>query len=245
MEGGSMDDDAVLARITESGVGRALDGFRLDPTVTFEQLAKAIKEALRVSLMMSRDVSWRTSADFNRRGPRGGPSRQSNAATKQELAALAKQSADLARHLRERSKEADVVLWMHAFWNNPGEGKEQPSDYERFLEIVQQLEWMSAFLGNAAQGLKGQSPRWVEAERQEQRIFHAHALSDVYEWAFNKKAAAVSWEQDAGGPWPDFFRRIMKLAFGVLVPNAEKVLKAARDRHKNSGVLFDPRSLSE
>lgn len=133
---------------------------------------------------------------------------------------------------------------MHAFWNHPNEGREQPSEHEHFLETVRQLEWIADFLGNAANGLNGQPPRWVDAERHEQRIFHAFALSTVFEWAFKKPATVTSWQDQLGGEWPEFFQRMMGLVFDEpKTPNLEKVLDEARRRYKESGALFDPELL--
>lgn len=233
-----------LDRISAEAVDRALEGFMLKPRCSTDRLAAAIREALRISVMMSRDVSWRTSQDFNRKGPLGGPDRKSNAATKLEIADLAKRSANLVERLRGRSKAADDVLWKHAFWNNPGEEKEQPSDHVQFIALVEQLEWVAGFLGDAAEGLRKQSPRWVSAERHEQRVFHAHHLTTVFEWAFGKPATVASWQDRPEGPWPDFFQRIMCLAFDESkTPNLEAVLDEARRRYKDSGALFDPDKL--
>lgn len=235
-----------LDRITAESVDRALEGFPLKPQCSIDRLAAAIREALRISMIMSRDVSWRKSEDFNRKGPRGGPDRKGNATTKQEIADLAKRSANLVERLRGRSKEADHVLWMHAFWNNPGERKEQPSDHTHFIALVEQLECVAGFLGDAAEGLRNQPPRWVSAERQEQRVFHAYDLSTVFEWAFGKPATVASWRDRPEGPWPDFFQRIMSLVFDESkTPNLEKILDEARRRYKDSGALFDPAKLLE
>lgn len=235
-----------LDRITAESVDRALDSFPLKQRCSVDRLAALIREALRISMIMSRDVSWRTSPNFNRRGSKGGPDRKGNAATRREIAELAKRSGDLVERLRGRSKEADQCFWMHAFWNNPSEVQEQPSDYEQFIDSVKKLEWVAGFLGDAAEGLRNQSPRWADAERHEQRIFHAYDLSTVFEWAFGKPATVTSWQDRPKGPWPDFFQRIMSLVFDELkTPNLEAVLDEARRRYKNSGALFDPAKLFE
>ena len=240
-------DQQVLDRISPEAVAEALEGFALRSTQPLGLLSKAIREALRMSMMMSRDVSWRTSSDFNRKGPRGGPDRQSNAETKKELTDLAKRASALAKKLTERSPEADQVLWLHAFWNNPNERQSQPSEHLEFLGVVAQLDWLTRYLSDAAAGIEKQPARWVDAERREQRIFHAMFLAGVFEWAYEKPATVTSWREDMEGPWPDFFQRIMALASDdePKTPNLENVLHEARRRQKDSGVLFDPKTLAE
>lgn len=235
-----------LDRVTPESLARELDGFPLKAQCSIDQFARAIRESLRLTMIMSRDVSMQTSPDFNRRGPMGGPNRQSNVATKQEIADLAQQSADLARRLGECSKEASNVLWLHAFWSKPHENKEQPSDHERFLEIVRQLEWVVGFLGEAAKQLPNQSTRHREAEERQQRIWHAFGLSCVFEWAFGKPATVSSRGDQTEGPWLEFFQLVMKLVFDeAQTPNLPRLLKTARRHYKNSGVLFDPQNLFE
>lgn len=237
---GGQSDQQRLDRINAESLGRALEGFSLVPKCSMGDLAGAIHKALRMSTIMSRDVSWRTSSDFNRRGPKGGPDRQGNAATRRELANLAQRAADLSKRLHERSGEASDVIWKHAFWNRPDEDQEQPSDHQRFLKILPELDWIADFLGEAAEGLKEQAPRWVQSERHEQRVFHAHALSGVFEWAFGRPPTITLWRHRLEGEWPNFFQRMMNLMFDeATTPNLKVVLEEARHRYKDSGPLID------
>lgn len=244
--GMSESEQAVLERITAASLEDALDGFQVRPLHTAEKLAAAVRAELRISMIMTRDVSWVSSGDFNRRGPRGGPDRKGNADVRDELLMLSKLAEELALKLDGRSSEAAHVLWMHGFWLRPKEKRSQPSQHVRLLASISHIRWVSGFLRDAASGSEKQRARWVDAEKREQRIFHAHLLSAVYEWGFGKPATLVSWSEVAANPWPDFFLRIMRLSFGTKqIPSLRKVLQEARRRHKDSGSLFDPEKLVE
>lgn len=242
----SESEQAVLERITANSLEEALEGFPVRPQHAVEKLAAAVRSELRSSLIMTRHMSWVSSEDFNRRGPRGAPDRKGNADVRDELLTLSKLAEELAQKLDGRSQEAAHVLWMHGFWIRPKEKRSQPSQHSRFLASISHIRWVSGFLKDAASGLEKQRTRWADAERREQRIFHAHFLSAVYEWGFGKPATIVSWSDCAASAWPDFFLRIMRLSFDVKhIPNLRNVLKEARRRYKNSGALFDPQKFFE
>ena len=211
-----------------------------------ERLSAAIRECLRHSLIVGKDVSWRTSPDVRRIAPRGGSNRRSNATIKAELAELVKPATTLIGRLKTRSSETDQVLWMHAFFSKLDTSVPVPSDYRRFLAAASELEWLAGFLEDASAGIPRQPARWLETEQYERRVIHAYCLSSVFERSFELKAAVISWKGSPEGPWPDFFQRIMLLAFDeAKTPNIEKVLDEARRRHSANGVLFEPEKMIE
>ena len=240
------EESQVLNRISSRSVATALDGFALKPQCSYDQLALAIQEALRISILMTRDVSWATSTDSNRHGPRGGPERQGRSITRKELNRLADDASHFLSLLNRRSDEASQVLWWHAFWKKPNEDTPQPSEHDRFLKLLGEMNWLADFIRSAAHNLEPDRPKFRSRERFEQRVFHAQFLATVFEWAFEKPSTVISWWESLEGPWPDFFERIACLAFDKPnVPNLEKVLHEARRRHKASGPLFDPQNLFE
>lgn len=242
------DEEKILSQISCASVSSALDGFALDSKRSIDQLTLAIREGLRLSLIFSRDVSWVTSPDFNRYGPTGGPDRKGRSITQKELNTLADKTRQLSHLFNHRSPEASDVLWRHAFWKNPHEGREQPSEHERFLHALKELDWVAGHLQGAAARLKPDRPKYRSRERFEQRVFHAHALAAVFEWAFKRPATIISWQGSLDGPWPDFFQRTNALAFGGRkISNAtlSKILKEARRRVISSGSLWDPNKLFE
>ena len=224
--------EPTIAALTEAAVTEALGGFSLQPQQGMAWLARAIQGALYVSLGNASD----------------GPSRQSNTDNKAELERLANGALKLWGQLFGRSDGADSALWNFAWHRWNGEGGEdmgdgivmgQPLDYKAFGEAVGQLEWLAGFMRDAAKVQPAQAAKWRQAERRELRIQRAHSLSPIYETAFGVEATINTWPGNDGGPWRDFYQRIVALAFGELVtPDWEGVLDEARRRHKANRVTF-------
>lgn len=223
--------EPTIARLTEAAVVEALDGFPLQPMQGMAWLARAIQGALYVSLANATD----------------GPERQSNTDNKAELERLSQGALKLWGKLAQRSDGADSALWDFAWRRWDGEGGKQvdgvsigePSDYKAFGQAVRQLEWLAAFMLEAAKTQPAQAAKWRQAERREIRVWRAHCLSPIFETAFGVEATINTWPGNDGGHWRDFYQRIVALAFGEkATPDWEGVLDEARRRHKAHNVTF-------
>lgn len=219
--------EPCIAKLTEPAVAAALEGFPLTPVTGMAWLARAIQGALYVSLHNASD----------------GPERQSNAETKAELHRLATHASRLWLEIQERSAAGETALWDYAWDNWHGEGSfdaDPDNDDRRFHSALAQLDWLSQFMRRAAESLPDQPKGpWRQSERRQQRILRAHCLSPIYETAFATEATVNTWPGANGGPWPDFYQRIVALAFDERsVPDLEGVLDEARRRHKAAKVEF-------
>jgi len=225
--------DPSIAKLTEAAVGKALEGFALTPQPDMAWLARAIQGALLYTLGNASDA----------------PERQSNKKTKAELKKLASRASKLRLAIQQRSGAADSELFEYARsqWDGGGGADVlgvtigEPSLYRAFQAAQAQLDWLPDFLLLAANGVKPQSGPWQTSERREKRIERAQCLSPIYEMAFGAAPTVNTWPGQNGGPWPDFYQRIVALAFGeLLTPDAEGVLDEARRRDKNERVIFEP-----
>jgi hypothetical protein len=223
--------EPTIAKLTVAAVAEALDEFPLQPKRGMAWLARAIQGALYVSLGNASD----------------GPERQSNTDNRAELERLSQGALKLWGKLAARSDGADSALWRFAWHRWDGEGGKQvdgisigePSDYRAFGEAVRQLEWLAAFVREAAKVQPAQAAKWRQAERREIRVWRAHCLSPIFETAFGVEAAINTWPGNDGGPWRDFYQRIVALAFNEkATPDWEGVLDEARRRHKTDRVTF-------
>ncbi|MCH8616541.1 hypothetical protein LZ016_10570 [Sphingomonas sp. SM33] len=221
-----------IARLTQTAVATALAGFRLDPLRELKWVARAIQGALYTSLR---------SADESAERP-------SNADTRDELLKLSTQAAKLWAALVERSDAADSAIWDHAFGRWTGEGGVEvdgisigePTEYGKFREAVSHVEALAGLLRRSADELKPQVPNWRRAEQREERIFRAQCLSPIYQSAFGQEPTVNTWPGTKSlGPWPDFYQRIVSMAFGEqATPDLEGVLDEARRRDKMFRVTF-------
>ena len=92
-----------------------------------------------------------------------------------------------------------------------------------------------------------EKPHWSDKLAKEERILRAQFLSPVFEVAFDRKPTVNRWpERKSLGPWADFYKRIVDLAFGPWASsNLEEVLKVARKRDKEHRVQFEPGIIPE
>jgi len=107
------------------------------------------------------------------------------------------------------------------------------TDWDKIYTALQDICSLVDYMERTERTIVPQSPRWVEAEKQEQRIIHALYLSIAFEQAFDKTAAIVKWHDEVEGVWSLFFQAIMRLVFREeKVPSLEKVLDEARKRFR-------------
>lgn len=232
------------ARLTESVIEKALDGFALKPVKDLAWIVRAVRAAVYCG--MHNGIA---------------PERASNADVVKELSRLSKQASKLWLDLFEMSHAAEYALWDFDFHNwvdsPPGEIREgelmgQSAEQRAYRELVDRLNWLSAYLNSAAQhvGSKKQNTRWRERERRERRIYLAMYLSWVFEKAFEKQATVNKWFAAAGrdslGPWADFYQRIMAVAMNEdAVPDLEGILVRARREIAKAPVIFAPGMMPE
>ncbi|MDP9424013.1 MAG: hypothetical protein M3Q19_14490 [Pseudomonadota bacterium] len=221
--------EPTVARITEAVVGEALEGFELEPVAPTWWIARAVQGALYCTLKNVEE----------------GPERQSNAETRDDLADLAKRAGDLWKDIAERSPAVDDALWWAAVRRWEGEESDfasANSEYSSLVSNLAYLDRLASFLTKAANDMEPQRGPWRNAERHRLRVERAHYLSPVFELAYDRKARVDDWPMSKSlGPWPDFYQRIVSVAFGERVtPNLREVVKEGSRRHKNDKVEFAP-----
>jgi hypothetical protein len=146
--------------------------------------------------------------------------------------------------LSKRSGDADAALFDYAWHGSQsrssGDHPGDPPDWRRFQEATDHLDWLAVFLRRAGMRLEVNGPNWRLADRREQRVFRAQCLSVVFARAFDLEPTVNTWETaKTRGPWPDFYQRVVRLAFGENVtPNLETVLDEARRRDLDHRVSF-------
>jgi len=224
--------EPTIARLTEPVIAQALEGFELAPIRPVSWIARATQGALYCTLKNVED----------------GPERQSNTETRDELNALALRARDLWRDIHARSPAADSALFYSAFSRWDGEGGTEidgsvigePSDYSAFTLSLNHLEGLARTLGLASEQLEEQKGPWRNAERREQRVVRACFLSPVYELSYGREPTINERPLASSlGPWPDFYSRIVSIAFGKHeTSNLRDVLKEARRRDKSDRVQF-------
>ncbi len=223
----------ILQVVTPEALQPILVDLRLELQIPLEQLCREMIRELRLSIMIGLDVGFRTNLAFYGVSPRGGIDRKNNVQVQKELAVITHRARGLAEDITSLSSEAKSVLTLYAqdmqFDQNLYAGL---TEWDRLWDVVGDLRRIADFLERTEAVIARQSPRWVEAEKQEQRIFHALYLAPIFEKAFGKSATVIAWRDEIEGAWPPFFQAIMRLAFGEeKVPNLEKVLDEARRRH--------------
>lgn len=223
-----LDTEPRLARITEEALRVALDGFPLQPKQGMGWLTRAVRGALYVSLSPPGDEH----------------DRQGNSATRDDLFALAEKVSRAWLALSDRDDTTDAALFDYAWhgWQSRPTGDQpgDPPDWRRFQEAVEHMDWLGVFLRRAGMMLEAQRPNWRLSEQREERVFRAQCLSVVFVRAFALEPTVNTWETaKTRGPWPDFYQRVVRLAFGENVtPNLETVLDEARRRDLDHRVSF-------
>lgn len=233
-----------IKRLTEPVIKKALDGFALKRVKDWAWMERAVRVAVYY-------------------GMRNGiaPERVSNADVEKELSRLSKLASSLWLELFGISHAAKDALWYYDFDNwvgsppgaiREGEMMGQSAEQRAYQELVDRLNWLSAYLNSAAQhtGKKRQAARWRDGERRERRINLAICLSWVFEKAFDRQATVNKWPDESKrrslGPWADFYQRIMAVAMNEHpVPDLEGVLVSARREALKLPVIFPPGMMPE
>lgn len=231
------DDDLVIqlaltepriSAITAEKVGEALEGFRLAPVRSLGWITRAVQIYLFKSLTPADD----------------GPARQENKVTRKELKGASDKLAKASKAIADLSGAADAAIFDYSWriWRDPPSGVvASPPAYEEFRAAAAIVERLGLFLGDVAPTLERQKANWKRALEREERIRRGHYLSTVFEEAFAAEATVNNWEgAESLGPWADFYRRIVKMAFGEgAPPDLVGILKIARQRRKAARVVFD------
>lgn len=214
--------DHMLPHVTAEAISEALQGFQSQCSFSMDWLATAVRRALAITI---RHVS-------------DGPERQSNRKTKADLKKLASRAGKLWLAIQQRSDATDSAAWDFAWRHSSLEGETtidgmtigSPSDYRRFSEALQQLDWLSSYLGDAAASIKTQAPRWPEAEARQIRIERAEYLAPIYKTAFGLAELTG---------FGDFYQRMVALAFSEGdIPDFEALISEARRRHSTTPATF-------
>ncbi|NIJ32787.1 hypothetical protein [Sphingomonas oligoaromativorans] len=164
------------------------------------------------------------------------------------LRSAADQIAELkkATEAVEAAHEALASLSLPAraelFFDVPQTPSGVPENWPQFAAAADGIEWLAVFLRArwGATTLPSQPKgRWKTAEERQHRDGRAWYLSAVFESAFGREATWNDWPSSQGGPWADFYRRIVKLAFGPgETTDLRGTLKRARALSlQNPGIL--------
>lgn len=230
--------DNMLPAITPEAVTRALADFALPlmPDRNVEWLAMAVRRSLAISMPSLSDH----------------PKRTANTAIRRELERLAGLSASTWLELWKCTDEADSRLWAHAWhtWNGEG-GADigdgiiigEPTDYRRFKAALAELDWLAAFLQQAARTTTSQRGPWRQSEERQLRMRRGQYLAPIFEAAFGQPVSANNHPNDARHkaptPFMDFYARVVTLAFGAReTSNLADVVKAACQLHRQHPAQF-------
>lgn len=117
---------------------------------------------------------------------------------------------------------------------------------EAFSSLVREIEKATEALSEAADSTDSLPPRWRQKRLRDDRIERATLLSPVYELAYGRKPAVNAYPDSDGGPWPDFYTRIVSLVFDDHdVDDRDGMLKEARRIDALSRVTFAPGQMPE
>lgn len=229
--------DHLLPTFTQEAVEHEMDGFPL-PLIT------------------SRDMAWLTVASrralaISMRHFGDGPQRMSPTEIRAELERLAGLTSATWLELFECKSEVESRLWDHASNHWDGEGGVEfetgkfigePSMHIRYKAAIRELDWLSAFLRDAARETKAKRGPWRSSEERQIRLERALYLAIIFEAAFGERVTANNWRADgwrgdayskAKTPFMDFYQRMVKIAFGEeATPDLSGVLKDACREHK-------------
>ncbi|AKM09719.1 hypothetical protein [Croceicoccus naphthovorans] len=206
-----MSEDPFLRHITPDAVEETLAGYQLVPRMSFDRVAGAIRQALGPTVPFPpigcEEASGEKEFPSNLTASKSAWGQVWDKAGK-AYGAIRRSDDELRHHL----SEADLAR-LDAAETALGE----------LLEVAFRLK-----------DREPERTRWRDARAQSLRVERAFQLSHVFRFAFGRDPTILSedWAADAtGGPWPDFYRRIMALAFTEpKTRRDEVVLAAARDQ---------------
>lgn len=198
-----------LSHVTGGAVKAALVGCRLELAANwnYEILAAEVRTALASTI---------TPENLD-------PERVSNAEIKNKLLNLSKSVRILCDETKNLHSLVDDKLIRTSF---KGDGfvnfigfiLSQDSRYRMFHEISANLSFMADFLDDAAENTEQQASKWRQNEQRRQSVWRGERLIPVFESAFGRKITINGWPYDprhaAATPFMDFYRRMVKLAFG-------------------------------
>jgi hypothetical protein len=271
--GKSFADDAELAafvggdylpelrHVTRDAVETALKGFAL-PLVAgkdMDWLTMAVRRSLamceqHISEEPEREPNAAIKAELERLGAeleRLGAELKGPGAELERLA-LEASAEQHARIKRVAAIKDHLFSFAYGRWDGTG-GKDvgngmvlmgTPAEYERFTRAIEELDWASRFLRDAAEGVEEQRHRWRQAERRRQRVRRGYCLARVFEVAFGRTATVNDCRTDARyfkkpTPFMTFYERMVTLAFpkdGMF--DLPGVLREALSLHRQSP--FEP-----
>lgn len=218
--------EPTLRKLTVEAVTLALDGFEMEPRQGVEWLARAMQGALLFILPGMRSLDpLAVSTDIEIL-----------------VAPSAWESRDAYRELTDRAESFWLAITKHGeLLRSTVLGPHEYGALERQLEelVSEFREWSTA-------EPTPPPPRWRDSRARAKRIERAKVLSPVYELAFEVVPAVNSWPESNGGPWPDFYQRIVGLAFNEhKTPDLHGILKEARRIDRSQRVKFNPGIIPE
>lgn len=209
---------APLARVTPDALARALDGFRLDePKPGWPWLARAIQGALLFTVPALQNLE----------SPVTG-----------ECCVVTVPNATQARKIHQRIAGKASGLLAELI-SNSDLLSHNPLTPSTLCNLIGEVERAAEALAQAAQEAPRLPSRWRDARVRTDRIERATLLSPVYEAAYGKEPTLNAYPGSDGGPWPDFYQRIVALVFDDdRIDDRDFVLKKARKSDRLLRVTF-------
>jgi hypothetical protein len=195
-----------LEHVTPQAIADALIGFSLPPVVSFDWISAAIKTVVPSG---PSPFDWDGCEAFT--GTVWPPNRTTARDAWKDLSGAI---GDVFEIILEKQAELEV-----------GISDEEVARIQNARAALGDL-WDLARLREA---MDPEPKKFRSTSAKELRIEQAIALSVIFKRAFNREATIDNREGKVGGPWPDFYRRIMALAFDARSTKPdEAVLRSAR-----------------
>jgi hypothetical protein len=230
--------DNLLSSMSVEAVSKAMEGFELfvQNGKDMAWLAMAARRALAVNIRDLRDSK----------------DRNSNALIRSDLMRMANMTDDTWRKLFEREPAVDRYLWDYAFQHWDEEGSKDTGDdmiigephiYVRFTAAIQELDFLTSLLRDAAKEIETQRGPWRRSELKRLSIERAQYLAPIFEAAFAQSVSANNFPGGAGHvsptPFMDFYQRMVALALNEqATPDLSGVVKEACHRHRKHPAAF-------
>lgn len=198
----------LLQHVTSQTVAEALSGFALKPQTSFDWIADAIRAVVPTG---PSPFEWDGCEAFSR--DIWPPNRTTSRDAWRELSTAI---GGVFAVLHKRQQDLELGLDSGANVN-----------LETATEQLGEL-WDIA---RSRAALDPEPGKYRSTAAKELRIEQAFALSVIFKRAFGRDATIDQRNGTVGGPWPDFYRRMMALAFDARITKPdETVLKAARSK---------------
>ncbi len=214
--------DDRLPHMTGEAVAAALEGFSLPLRASTEKLAKAVRRALALYTP--------TAAMMPDATPGG-------AEIRDRLIELSDRASALRNEILSLDEATSAPLMRDL----------EDESFHRFQLALTHLHFLSGTLRNVAEAVPVRRSKWRSTEAARLRVWHARSLAPVFEQAFNRQSTVNDYASGQDnvaqlGPWPEFFSRMIRLAFDeqLSINQVRRALKDARKLHRLAPIHHPP-----